>query len=152
MDDDSRTARWERRAGIPLGADSLLYRAASAVWILGRGLPGDARDLCLVVVGVTWAMFVVDYAVRWRLSGDGARFVHRHWLDSVVVLRPVRIVRVYDAFQERRSGQPRMPLQGRVMLYAGLSAGLLGFSAALAVYECEHTVPGASIRTFGDAL
>ena len=34
----------------------------------------------------------------------------------------------------------------------GLSSSLLGLSAALAEYHYEHDAPGASIRTFGDAL
>ncbi|MET8247962.1 ion channel [Streptomyces sp. NPDC005202] len=156
MDDDSRTARWEHRAGVPLGVASLLYLASYAVRVLGPELPGPVRDLCLAVLYASWALFVVDYAVRWHLSGEGVHFVHRHWLDSVVVLlpllRPVRIVRVYDAMQERRRGQPHMPLQARVMLYAGMSAGLLGFAAALVMYQYEHAAPHASIRTFGDSL
>ncbi|MCW7941025.1 ion transporter [Streptomyces hygroscopicus] len=156
MDDDSRTARWERRAGIPLGAASLLFLGSYAARVLGEGLPGPVRDMCLAVTYGTWALFIVDYSVRWHLSGEGVRFVQRHWLDSLVVLlpllRPVRIARVYDALQEHRRGTPRLSLQARVMLYAGLSAVLLGFSAALAVYEYEHTDPDATIRTFGDAL
>ncbi|KAB1150724.1 two pore domain potassium channel family protein [Streptomyces luteolifulvus] len=156
MDDDNRTARWERRAGTPLAVASLLFLASYAVGVLGEDLPGPVRDLSRAVLYGSWALFIVDYAVRWRLSGEGPGFVHRHWLDSVVVvlplLRPVRIVRVYDAMQARRPGEPRMTLQARVMLYAGLSSSLLGLSAALAEYHYEHNAPGASIRTFGDAL
>ncbi|MFC3571708.1 potassium channel family protein [Streptomyces yaanensis] len=156
MDDDSRTARWELRAGVPLGVASLLFLVSYAVRVLGEGLPQPVRDLCLAVAYATWSLFVVDYAVRWRLSGQGLRFVHRHLLDSVVVLlpllRPVRVVRVYDAWQRRMPGQPQMSLQGRVMLYAGLSSTLLGFASALSVYHYEHRDPHATIRTFGDSL
>ncbi len=74
--------------GVPLGIASLLYLASFAVRVLGRGLPGPVRDLCLAVTCASWALFVVDYAVRWRRSSLGVRFVHRHWLDSVVVLLP----------------------------------------------------------------
>ncbi len=156
MDDDSRTARWERRAGVPLGVASLLFLVSYAVRVLGEGLPGPVRDLCLAVTYASWSLFLVDYAVRWWLSGEGLRFVHRHLLDSVVVLlpllRPVRVVRVYETLQRRRRGQPQMSLQARVMLYASLSAVLLGFSAALSVYHVEHRVPDATIHTFGDSL
>jgi voltage-gated potassium channel len=156
VDDDSRTARWERRAGAPLGVASLLYLGSYAVWVLGDGLPRPVRDLCAAVMAASWALFVVDYVVRWALSGQGPRFVPGHWLDTIVVLvpllRPVRIVRVYDALRERRRGRPTMSLQGRVMLYAGLSTGLLGFACSLSVYRFEHRAPDASIRTFGDAL
>lgn len=156
MDDDSRTARWERWAGIPLAVASLLYLGSYAVWVLGEDLPQAVRSLFLAVMAASWALFVVDYAVRWSLSGQGLHFVHRHWLDTVVVvlplLRPVRVVRVYDALQQRRRGRPTMSLQGRVILYAGLSTGLLGFACSLSVYRFEHTAPNATIRTFGDAL
>ncbi|MDX2676081.1 potassium channel family protein [Streptomyces soliscabiei] len=156
MDDDNPTARWERRAGPPLAVASLLFLASYAVRVLDEGLPGPVLDLCLAVLYGCWALFIVDYAVRWRLSGEGPGFVRRHWLDSLVVvlplLRPVRIVRVYDALQDRRAAGPRLSLQGRVMLYAGMASTLLGVSAALAVYHYEHNAPDASIRTFGDAL
>lgn len=156
MDDDNPTARWERRAGIPLAVASLLFLVSYGVRVLEEGLPGPVLDLCLAVLYGSWSLFIVDYAVRWRLSGEGLGFIHRHWLDSLVVLlpllRPVRIVRVYDAMQDRRHEAPRMALQARIMLYAGMASSLLGVSAALAVYHYEHDAPDASIRTFGDAL
>ena len=155
MDNDSRTARWEHRAEVPLLMASLLYLTTYAVHVLGPGLPRYVHVLCLSLMFATWVMFAADYAVRWHLSGQGLRFVRGHWLDTVVVLlpllRPVRVVRVYDAVQRRR-GAPQWPLQSRVMLYAGLSAGLLGFGASLLVYQVEHTAPHASIRTFGDSV
>lgn len=90
-----------------------------------------------------------------RLSGQGHRFVRTHWLDTVVLalplLRPVRVVRVYEAVQRRR-GRPRLSLHARVITYAGLSVSLLGFAGALAVCQQEPAAPGATIRTFGDAV
>ncbi|MFF5188834.1 potassium channel family protein [Streptomyces sp. NPDC000345] len=156
MDAEDRTARWERRAGLPLAVASVLFLVSYGVRVLGEGLPEPVRDLCLAVTYASWALFVVDYAVRWRLSGEGPAFVHRHWLDSLVVLlpllRPVRIVRIYEGVDARRRGEPRLPLQARVMMYAGLSSGLLGVTAALSEYHVEHDAAGASIRTFGDGL
>lgn len=140
----------------PLAVASLLFLVSYAVRVLGEGLPGPVRDLCLAVTYASWALFIVDYGVRWRLSGERLGYVHRHWLDTVVallpLLRPVRIVRIYEGVEERRQEEPRLALQARVMLYAGLSSALLGFGAALSVYHVEHTAPDASIRTFGDAL
>ncbi|WP_262064027.1 potassium channel family protein [Streptomyces sp. STR69] len=155
MDDDSRKARWERRTEVPLAIASMVYLAAYAVRILAHGLPGDWQDLCLTVLFSAWALFAVDYAVRWRLSGRRLRFVRTHWLDTLVLLlpllRPLRVVKVYEAVQ-RRHGQPRLALHARVIVYAGLSTVLLGFAGALSVYQEEHTAPGATIRTFGDAV
>ncbi|WAU80845.1 potassium channel family protein [Streptomyces sp. Qhu-G9] len=155
MDDDSRTARWEYRTETPLAAASALFLTSYAIRVLGHGLPEPWRNVCLAVTLVAWAVFGVDYAVRWRLSGQGPRFVRTHWLDTVVLalplLRPLRVVRVYESVQRRR-GRPRLALHARVITYAGLSVSLLGFAGALAVYQQEHAAADATIRTFGDAV
>ncbi|MFI6936091.1 potassium channel family protein [Streptomyces sp. NPDC050287] len=155
MDKDSRLASWEHRSEVPLGVASLLSLGSYAVRVLGHGQPDAVRDSALALTYATWAMFIVDYGVRWRLSGQGPGFVRRHWLDTVVMvlplLRPVQIVKVNEAVQRRR-GRSRLTLHARVILYATLSVGLLGFAAALAVYQQEHDAPHATIRTFGDSV
>ncbi|MHB9863036.1 potassium channel family protein [Streptomyces sp. YIM S03343] len=164
MDDDSRTTgavaadrteRWERRTEGPLALASALFLASYTVLVLAVGL-GDAwRHTWLAVLLACWAVFWVDYAVRWRLSGMGRRFVRRHPVDTVVVilplLRPLRFVKLYERVQHRQ-GKPRLPLYARVIAYAGLSTTLLGFTGALAVYQQERGAPGATIVTFGDSL
>ncbi|MFJ9375308.1 potassium channel family protein [Streptomyces sp. NPDC101455] len=155
MDDDSRKARWERRTEVPLAVASMVFLAAYAIRILAHGLPDTWQDLCLAALFAAWALFAVDYTVRWRLSRQRLRFVRTHWLDILVLLlpllRPLRVVRVYESVQ-RRHGQPRLALHARVIVYAGLSTVLLGFAGALSVYHEEHAAPGATIRTFGDAV
>ncbi|MEU7577732.1 potassium channel family protein [Streptomyces sp. NPDC041068] len=155
MIDDSRQARWERRAEFPLAVASLLFLAAYAVRVLAHGLSPAWREACMVVALGAWAAFAVDYAVRWRLSGQRLRFVRTHWLDTVVLvlplLRPLRIVHVYEAVQRRRA-RPRLTLHARVMAYAGLAALLIGFAGALTVYDQERGARGATIETFGDAV
>ncbi|MCI3275886.1 potassium channel family protein [Streptomyces cylindrosporus] len=155
MDDDSRVARWQQRTELPLALASLAFLASYAVRVLAPGLHDAWQDLCLAVLLTSWALFAVDYAVSWRLSGQRLRFVRTHWLDTVVLLlpllRPLRIVRVYEAVQ-RRHGRPRLALHARVIAYSGLATVLLGFAGALAVYQQERGAPGASMRTFGDAV
>ncbi|MFI6487206.1 potassium channel family protein [Streptomyces sp. NPDC050564] len=155
MDDDSPQARWERRTEVALALASLVFLASYAALVLGRGLPAAALDACLAAMVAAWALFGVDYAVRWRLSGQRLRFVRTHWLDTLVLvlplLRPLRVVKVYEAVQCRR-GQPRLALYARVVFYAGLSVALIGFAGALAVYQVEHTAPHATILTFGDSV
>lgn len=113
------------------------------------------QDVWVAVLLAAWLLFGVDHAVRWRLSGRGLGFVRAHWLDTIVLilplLRPLRIVRIYESMQHRR-GLPRLALHARVIFYAGLSAVLLGFTGALAVYQQERDAPGADMRTFGDAV
>ncbi|KQX60967.1 MULTISPECIES: potassium channel family protein [unclassified Streptomyces] len=155
MDEDSRLARWEQSTEVPLALASLAFLIGYAIHVLAQGITDGWRDVCLAVMLIAWAMFGVDYAVRWRLSGQRLRFVRTHWLDGLVVLlpllRPLRIVKLYEAVQ-RRHGEPRFSLHARVITYAGLSTGLLGFAGALAVYDQERGAPGATMKTFGDAL
>ncbi|MEU5662546.1 potassium channel family protein [Streptomyces longwoodensis] len=155
MDQDSRQTRWEQRTEVPLGIASLVFLGAYALHVLAPGMSGVWHDVCLTLTVVTWALFGLDYAVRWRLSGRRLGFVRTHWLDTLVValplLRPVRIVRLYEAVQ-RRHGEPRLSLHARVITYAGVSTALLGFAGALAVYQHERGAPGATIKTFGDSV
>ncbi|MFB7427140.1 potassium channel family protein [Streptomyces hydrogenans] len=152
-----RQERWDRRMELPLAVASLAYLAGYAVRVLARDhLPRLGVDLCVGVVLGAWAIFIADYAVRLRLSGQHPlRFVRTHLMDTVVLLlpllRPVRMVTLYDRVQRRR-GQPRLSLYARVMVYSGLSVSLLGFTAALTVYHHEVDAPGATIVTFGDSV
>ncbi|MER5632505.1 potassium channel family protein [Streptomyces nitrosporeus] len=150
-----RLREWEQRVEVPLLAASLLFLAGYAVRVLAPAGAGFWRDLAAALVGAVWLLFVLDYGVRVRLSGLGRRFVRSHGLDTLVVLlpllRPLRVVHLYTAVQQRRE-HPRLSLYARVMAYAGVAAVLLGFAASLAVYQQERDAPGASIRTFGDAV
>ncbi|MET8804562.1 ion channel [Streptomyces sp. NPDC004546] len=153
--DESRSVRWAQRTEIPLFVASLVFLAAYATHVLATGISAFWHVVCLSVILVLWLVFAADYVVRWRLSGQGLRFVPTHMLHTVVVilplLRPLRIVPLYDAVQ-RKAGQPRLSLHARVISYAGLSTLLLGFSGALAVFQAERGAPHATMRTFGDAV
>ena len=155
MDDDTRKDRWEQRTELPLAFASLAFLASYAVRVLAPGLQDPLQDLALAVLLASWALFVVNYAVLWRLSGQRLSFVRKHPLDALVVilplLRPLRVVKVYEAVQ-RRHGKPRLALHARVISYSGISTVLLGFAGALAVYQQERGAPGASMKSFGDAL
>ncbi|MFJ3585654.1 potassium channel family protein [Streptomyces sp. NPDC090127] len=151
-----KQARWDRRMEAPLAVASLLYLTGYAVRVLAHGLDQVWLDLCLAVTLAAWGVFVLDYAVRLRLSGLGPlRFVRAHVLGTVVLLlpllRPLQMVKIYEKIQRRRD-KPRLTLYARVMAYSSLTVALLGFAGALAVYQRERGAPGATIRTFGDAL
>ncbi|WP_458242698.1 potassium channel family protein [Streptomyces sp. MAI_2237] len=155
MDDDTRRARWEQRTELPLAVASLAFLAAYAVRVLAPGLTDLLQTVALAVLLASWVLFAANYAVLWRLSGQGLSFVRKHPLDAVVVvlplLRPLRVVKVYEAVQ-RRHGKPRLALHARVILYSGLSTVLLGFAGALAVYQQERGAPGTTMTSFGDAV
>jgi voltage-gated potassium channel len=154
-DATGRERRWEQRIELPLFVASLLFLGGYMVVVLAHDAAPVLWDLALALMLLTWLMFALDYAVRLKLSGEGPRFVRTHWLDTLVLvlplLRPLRMVRVYTAVQRRRD-EPRLSLHARVITYASMSAALLGFSGALAVYQEERSAPDATIRTFGDSL
>ncbi|MFE5818612.1 potassium channel family protein [Streptomyces sp. NPDC056479] len=156
MDDESTYARWEQRTEIPLFLASLVFLAAYAARVLAVSMPSVWKDLCWITMLALWVLFATDYVVRWRLSGQRfPRFARTHFLHTVVVLlpllRPLRIVPLYDAIQHKQ-GEPRLSLHARVIAYASLSTLLLGFAGALAVYQQERGAPGATMRSFGDAV
>ncbi|MFE7895849.1 potassium channel family protein [Streptomyces sp. NPDC057412] len=156
MDDDSPSARWEQRTEIPLFLASLLFLAAYAARVLAVSMPQFWKDLCVYTMAALWLLFAADFVVRRQLSGERfPHFVRTHLLHTVVVLlpllRPLRIVPLYDVIQ-RRQGEPRLSLHARVIAYASLSTLLLGFAGALAVFHLERGAPGATMRTFGDAV
>ena len=148
--------RWDRRMEKPLAWASLLYLGGYTVRVLANGLGQVWLDLCLALTLAAWGVFIVDYAVRLRLSGLGTmRFVRTHLLSTVVLvlplLRPLQMVKIYEQIQRRRE-KPRLTLYARVMAYSGLTVSLLGFAGALAVFQHERGAPGATIRTFGDSV
>jgi voltage-gated potassium channel len=157
MDAASRLSRWEDRSEIPLFAVSLLFLAAYAAQVLWPGAPSWVHSLLLAVIALTWALFLADYVVRWRISGRrfGPAYIRDNLLDTLAtllpLLRPLRAVHLYEVVQRHRD-QPRLSLYGRVIAYAGMTALLLGFAGALAVYQQERNAPGATIRTFGDSV
>ncbi|MGW6462144.1 potassium channel family protein, partial [Streptomyces sp. NPDC055078] len=157
MNDENRLSRWRGRMEVPLFLASVLFLACYAVRVLAHGLPQGWLDAALAVTCAAWALFIIDYAVCWRLSGQGIGFVRRHLLDAIVVilplLRPLRIVRIYESVRRRHADtRPRLALYARVIAYSGMSAVLMGFAGALAVYSAERGAPGATILTFGDSV
>jgi voltage-gated potassium channel len=156
VDDDSPYTRWEQRTEIPLFLASLIFLTAYAARVLAVSMPSVWKDVCWFTMLALWVLFAADYVVRQRLSGQRfPRFARTHFLHTVVVilplLRPLRIVPLYDAIQHRQ-GEPRLSLHARVIAYASLSTLLLGFAGALAVFQQERGAPGATMRTFGDAV
>ncbi|MEU3710070.1 potassium channel family protein [Streptomyces catenulae] len=155
MDRNDRLAAWERRADPYLLAASLLFLLAYAVRVLEPGMSPAVRACWAAVTALTWACFIAEYLTRLALSPDRRRFVRTRWLDLLVVvlplLRPLRLVETHDR-QRLRHRRPRLVLEARVMAYAGLSALLLGFAAALAVLHEERSAPGSGIHDLGDAV
>ncbi len=154
-DEDGRLEAWERRTDYPLTALAVFYLVTYALQVLATR-PGQSwwTWLDAVLWGV-WALFVVDYVIRIGLANRRLRFVVRHPLDLLIVAAPffrfLRLLRLVAAISTL-GRVLRDDFRGRVGSYLLVSVSLLGFVAALGVFEAERDAPEASITTFGDAL
>ncbi len=132
-----------------------VFLAAYAWPILQPGLTQAAATACSVAIVVTWLAFFLDYLARLVTASERGRWFWRHLPDLVVlvlpILRPLRLLRLVTLLQVMsRTGAST--LRGKVGVYVGGGAALLGFVAALAALDAERGAPEASIDSFGDAL
>jgi voltage-gated potassium channel len=153
--DVSKVERWERAAEWPLVAAALLFLVAYAVPVVDPTLPPPVLTVCSVVLKLTWAVFVVDYAARLVLSSDRWSFVRHNLLDLAVlalpVLRPLRLLRLLALLAIlNRAGANS--LRGRVIVYVVGGTLLLVVCGALAITDAERNQPGSNIEHVGDGL
>ena len=146
--------KWESATEWPLTALSLLFLVIYAWQILSEptGIWNRAAEFSM---NALWVVFGVDYVVSLLLAERKWEWFKHHVFDLLVVLlpmvRPLRVLRVLTALNalHRTSG---MALRGRITMYVGASVTLIVFIGSLAVLDAERSAPGASIKTFGQAL
>lgn len=150
-----RVTRWEKRTEWPLTVVAVIFLLAYALPIAKPDLPRWVVDGCELVVWAAWAIFALDYAVRFVIAERRWLFVRSNLLDLAVValplLRPLRLVRLLALLSIlHRTGTQE--LRGRVAVYAGGATALLITVGALAITDAERGQPEASIRTLGDGF
>lgn len=130
---------------------------AAMLWLIGvifryssslRDVYGDESRVLLFT---TWCIFLVDSAVRFLLDSDRRTFARRYWPTLVaLVVPPLRIVLIVSAVRRISSGRGR--LAQRVGLYSlyGLTSVVAIGAAAVLIFEID--APGATIRSYGDAV
>lgn len=147
---------WERRVDWPLTGIAVAFLVAYAWPILDQNLSDGWRTFCNGVTWATWAVFAIDYAMRWYLSQDRRAFVRTNLLDLVVLalplLRPLRMLRLITLLDRISRGSAATSLRGRIAVYVFGGAGLIVLCASLAMLDAERNATDANIRTFGDAL
>ncbi|MCM0619345.1 potassium channel family protein [Nocardioides bruguierae] len=146
---------WERWSQWPLIFFSLVFLGAYAWPILEPDLSRGAVAACNAVILGTWALFAVDYVVRFLGADRRGRWVLHHLLDLFILalplLRPLQLLRLLllvRVLNRTAAGT----LRGKVGLYVALGSMLLALTAALAVLDAERGVPDASITSFADAM
>lgn len=149
--DEPRLRVWQRWSDWPLTALAGLFFVLYTVQVLYVSAPGETQIRIEIAVWVIWALFAVDYLVRFSLAQAKFRFVRRNPFDLLTValpiLRPLRVVMVLTLLNRRLSHS----LEQRVALYACGATMLVGMSASLAVLDAERDAPNATIATFPDA-
>lgn len=152
--DTPATARWERAAYWPLIVAALVFLIAYTA----RGaeaVTGGWLAVTLIALGASWLAFVVDFVVRLALSRPRAAWVRSHVWDLLVVLVPaIRPVRLLDAVTRLPSlnRTPGTAIRARLLIYGSGSTLLLVWYISLFVLNAERSAPGATIRSFGNAM
>src|SRR6202008_3932553 len=149
--DEPRLRAWQRWSDWPLTVLAGLFFVLYTVQVLYVSAPGGTQRQIEIAVWLIWALFAVDYLVRFSLARAKFRFVRRNPFDLLTValpiLRPLRVVMVLTLLNRRLSHS----LEQRVALYACGATMLVGMSASLAVLDAERDAPNATIATFPDA-
>lgn len=146
--------KWRRAVEWPLVGASVVFLVAYAWDVIGD-YGGARNDALQIVMWAVWVPFLIDYVVMLVLARERWRWFYRHLFDLAVValpfLRPLRLLRLLPllAVLRRAAGTA---LRGRVIVYTVASAILLIVIAALAELSVEQNAPGATIRSFPEAL
>lgn len=145
--------RWEARSAIPLAIFAVFFLALWAVQVLAP-LTDVEWDLVESAILLIWAVFIVDFAVRLYFHSDRRLFLKSNVIEIVALLVPafrfLRVLRVVTAVGILT--RVVQSLQARVNLYIAIVLPMMVFAGSLGVFEAERNVPGASIKTFGDAI
>jgi voltage-gated potassium channel len=144
---------WRRATYWPLLAASVLFIVAYSWQVIGD-LHGTAEFIARGFILLTWAVFVVDYAVRLSLASPRGKWYRHHIFDLLVVmlpaLKPLRLLQALTTVSKRSSAGTA--LRSRISIYGAGAAIVLIWVASLAILDAERGQPGANIQTFGEAV
>lgn len=100
---------------------------------------------------ITWAIFAIDFVIRFVLDPRKKSFLKRNWLFLIaLIFPPLRIVLVVSAVY--RVARDRNALTKMVGLYAVYGVIFVVIFGALFTLLFEIDAPGATITSFGDAV
>jgi voltage-gated potassium channel len=158
--------RLDRYLDLPLALASILLVLIAIIELAGEvSEPWRGR---LEILGWSlWALFFVEFAVKFALAPSKRHYLRRHWLDALVVLVPflrflriLRVLRVTRAlpvfrllvFGGRGSEGVLVLLKRRRLGQLALISVLVILIGAAVGFMLENEAPGSRMETFGDAL
>jgi voltage-gated potassium channel len=146
--------RWQDVAYWPLLVASCAFIVAYS-WQVIADPPFPHRGWTVLVLAITWIVFVVDYVARLVLARQRWTWFRTHVLDLLIVLlpplRPLRLLRTLGAARARHR-TTGAALRSRIAMYGALTAAIIIWFAALAELEVERHAPGATILNIGDSV
>ena len=145
---DFPRSTWERYSEWPLLVAALLFLGAYSWPILDPDLGAGWVGLCGTVVGLTWMLFIADFAIRLLAAEHKLKWLGDAAVLLLPALRPLQLVLLIRVLNRSASHG----LRGRVGLYVAFGSAILAYVAALAALQAERGADGASITTFGDAM
>ena len=156
---DFRSARekvWDKFTTIPLIILSFVFLIAYSILILDdQPMLGTLdRPIVWVLIGI-WAIFIIDFFVRFALTNDRRKFIPRNFLDFLSVFIPFFrpfLLLVYLGRLRFFQGKQGSSVRARVVAYAASFAVMYIFVLSLAVFAAERYAPGASITNYGDSI
>jgi voltage-gated potassium channel len=152
--------RIERLTEVPLTALAVLLVPAllvPALWSVDPAVDAALDSLTWVV----WGVFAADLVAKLVVAPDRVGYLRRHWLDAALVLlpmlRPLRSLHLLRLLWAGGAAARFLDGSRRLFRHHGLgfilfAAVVVTFSAAALALASEESAPGASIRSFPDAL
>ena len=157
--EDTRSPKeitWEKYTTLPFIFLSFIFLLGYSVLILNDEVFTQGIDkYILVMLGVIWITFIIDYFVRLTLSNDKRVFFKRNVIDlismAIPFTRPFLLLMYLSRLRWFR-GKQGSSVRARLVAYAASFALMYIYVLSLAVYGAERRAPGASITSYGDAV
>ncbi|OKL47094.1 hypothetical protein BSR28_06730 [Boudabousia liubingyangii] len=147
--------KWEQRTDLPLMLAAVAFFVAYALPVLKPEIPAFWVEVCDWAQIIIWAMFIIDYAVRFSLAPHRREFIVNNWFDLLIItlpmLRPLRLLRLLTVLRmfDRHAGNA---LRGKVTSYTIGTTLIVLVTAAIGILEIERKLPDSQIKDFSAAL
>jgi voltage-gated potassium channel len=145
--------RWEHYTLWPLVVLGMAFLFLYAFPIIWPELPAEEILDIDIAMDVIWALFIIDFVVKFVVVEKKWPFIKAHVVDIVALalpfFRPLRALRVIGVatLALRKFGAK---VRHRVLVYVGTMAVFIWFIAGLAVTQAERGAPGSNIENIGD--
>lgn len=158
--------RLDRYLDLPLALASVVLVLLAIIELSGE-VSAPWRGRIAALGWSLWALFFIEFAVKFALAPVKRTYLRRNWLDVLVLLVPflrflrlLRILRVTRAFPVfrllvfggRGSGAALVLLRRRRLGQLALISAMVMLMGAAMGFILEEGAAGGQIKGFGDAL